>query len=1216
LAGSREAVLILDQLDAIRWTAAHGAAHWEACREVMDEALLLPRLKVVVACRTFDLRDDELIRGWLTSHKGQRVEVGDLPEEDVRRIVDQAGGQFGSLHPAQRLLLRSPICLSLWVELARDGQPPTSFTTAAELMRAFWRMRRRQLQTMGVVGTEVDAALGALVSRIDQDGSAHVPERLLDNHPKAKEALLSLNLVSVSEGQVTFTHQTFFEYLFATRLLDEIHSGREALVAWLRRTDQSLFRREQLRQLLVLLRDESHQSYLAALTGILSDTAIRFHLKHLVLRFLGDVPSPTPAEIGCVQNLFRDAAWRDNVVETVLWGRAPWFAALDDSGFMREMLASRGQQDRETAIQLMRRVAGSCGDRIATLLTAYEAEPDPWPRLITWVLFSDGSDDSGALYELRLRMIGRGAYRQPPMFPAKLLDVDPSRCVGWLEARLQREIASRSEQPASSDEHAEDAPLGDEEDWHLEDFLEEDVEFDLNIHQPDTLTRLAAAVPNVLWERLLPCLLRLSELTRRTSSDGAPGEFFPDAFWSTPLSRRRVTEPPDLVAAMGLAGALLAVDDFEFLRRQFRDLSAHQSRTVQQFLARLLLLSPGRAADFAIQWLCERPARFSLGGVGPDRWWYAQELIRTFAPECSSEVYARLEGAILEYHDALEYRDLLWEREEVASGSPALTDWYGLAQHALLAALPHERISLQGRAALAQWREKFGVEAERFIRRRVGGVRSGVLPLSPEQARRLTDEQWIEVIRAHPETLGVGHHCDVGENHFTTHDANHYAQVLGLLARWQQRRCAALALRLPTDSNPQYVLAILHALWNREPPDPRNPGDWDPATPDQVMRLVESIGYSEQTGIALAWCQTVRQWSEVEWPRAVLDALCRYATDHPDPGERARPVPSEGGTDLEASRLNCVRGAATEAIEAILFDRPGLYDFFLPTIERVVADPSPIVRVAAVGACLPVINHDREKAVNLFLRACDAEDAVLACRDVGEFLSYTLQGFRELLEPLVRRMTSSANPSVARLGAQWVTVGWLHERCMDDLLHECALSGSADQRRGVAEVAAQSVVEDRFVPGCIELLPLFFDDPDREVREAAATFLRHGGVLGNQATAALAADYVRTQAFRDDPTDLLEALRSHGGSLVPFADLVFAVCEAFAGPLAGGTRDMREGLAHDITLVPPLLLRLYEQAEQAGQKGFQTRCLDSWDNLLQARVGGVRELMRSLDRDG
>jgi hypothetical protein len=236
LSGQRDAVLLLDQLDALRWTSGHGAANWEACQEVIDEALLLGRLRVMVACRSFDLRDDELIRNWLARQDAQRIEVSDLPETEVARIVDAAGGQFDSMRPAQRRLLCSPICLRLWTELAKDGMPPTAFTTATELMRTFWQMRRRQLHVMAD-RTEVEAALVALVERMDRDGTTHVPDRVLDTYSAAKTALLSLNLISASEGRLTFAHQTFFDHLFVSHLLDEIGLGREDLCAWLKRTD-------------------------------------------------------------------------------------------------------------------------------------------------------------------------------------------------------------------------------------------------------------------------------------------------------------------------------------------------------------------------------------------------------------------------------------------------------------------------------------------------------------------------------------------------------------------------------------------------------------------------------------------------------------------------------------------------------------------------------------------------------------------------------------------------------------------------------------------------------------------------------------------------------------------------------------------------------------------------------------------------------------------
>jgi len=1198
LAGSRDAVLVLDQLDAIRWTAAHGVASWEACQEVIDEAMALLRLRVVVACRTFDLRDDALIRSWLARHQAMEIEVGDLPDPIVEQIITQAGGAFRSFAKAQQNLLRSTLCLSLWTELARDGQPPTYFTTAAELMRAFWWMRRSQLEAMGFSGAEIDTALGQLTTWMDRNGSVHAPERLLDNHPKAKDAFLSLNLISIGEARVTFAHQTFFEYLFASRLLDAINSGRETIAGWLKRHDQSLFRREQVRQLLWLQRDEAPQDYLATVSGILADPDIRFHLKHLILRFIGDVLRPTPSEADCVLGLFRDPVWRAHIVEATLWGKDAWFTTMDERGIFRELLTSGSEQDQMTALQLMHLVAGSCGDRVAALLAPYEAEPDPWPRRVTSVLlFSDGSDDSGVLYELRLRLIARGVAPQPPMFPAKLLERDPHRCVQWLEARLQNAVRDWTAQVTEKPED-----------------MEKERRFDLNIHEADTLYRLASAAPRAMWDRLLPCLLRLSELARHTSPDPVPGEFYPDSFWQHSTRRRRLLEPPDLVAALALAGAMLATDAPQFVVQQLSNLSGHGSRTVQQLLARVLTLCPGGVADLAINWLCDQPARFSLNDLGPGRWRYAQELIRQFASACSESVYARLEECVLAYHEPVEYRSLQNEQEAVEAGFSPLTDWYGLAQHALLPLLPQERLSPGARIVMIQWRGKFGFEAERFIRRRVGGSRSFVLPLSDQRARQMTDDEWLEIIRTHAQTLGIGHHIDLGEDYFTIHDANQYAQVLGLLARWQQRRCAELAMRLPPNANPQYVMAILHALWNREPPDPKKPGDWDPATSDQIVRLVEAIGYREERDLVLALCQVIHRWSDCNWPLPVLESLCRHATKHPDPGQGARPVPCADGTDLEASRLNCVRSVATEVIGAILVDHPELYNLFLPTMERIVGDPSPIVRVAAAGLCLPVLNHEPERAVELFLRVCETEDAVLACRAVSEFLSYALLRFPEKLEPLVRRMATSANGEAARLGAQWVTLDWLHRGGMDDLLHESALNGSANQRKGVAEVAAQSIADEQLLAGCVELLPLFFDDSDPQVREAVSAFLRQDRVLTKEQISKMAGAYVVSQAFRDDPADLLEALRRHDGSLVPFADVVFAVCHEFMGPLATGARDLREGLAYDVTLIPPLLLRLYEQAEQSGRRELQGRCLDSWDGLLRARLGGVRDLMAALDR--
>src|SRR5262249_33677184 len=136
------------------------------------------------------------------------------------------------------------------------------------------------------------------------------------------------------------------------------------------------------------------------------------------------------------------------------------------------------------------------------------------------------------------------------------------------------------------DAQAESDPQADEE--GPDDIPSPDCEFDLNIHRTDTLNRLAAAAPRAVWDRLIPHVCSLSEATRRGVS--APGEWFRDAFWARPLGRHRLVDPPDLVAALALAGAILALDDGTFLAEAVEELSASQSRTVQRLLGQVFLL--------------------------------------------------------------------------------------------------------------------------------------------------------------------------------------------------------------------------------------------------------------------------------------------------------------------------------------------------------------------------------------------------------------------------------------------------------------------------------------------------------------------------------------------------------------------------------------------------------------------------------------------------
>ncbi len=106
--------------------------------------------------------------------------------------------------------------------------------------------------------------------------------------------------------------------------------------------------------------------------------------------------------------------------------------------------------------------------------------------------------------------------------------------------------------------------------------------------------------------------------------------------------------------------------------------------------------------------------------------------------------------------------------------------------------------------------------------------------------------------------------------------------------------------------------------------------------------------------------------------------------------------------------------------------------------------------------------------------------------------------------------------------------------------------------------------------------------------------------------------FIESQAFRDDPTGILFTFEHFLGSLVPYADVVFCICEQFTGPLAELSRDASQNIAHDASKITSLLLRLYEQSKE-NNLDISDKCLDAWDILFENRIGHAREMTRAIE---
>ena len=138
------------------------------------------------------------------------------------------------------------------------------------------------------------------------------------------------------------------------------------------------------------------------------------------------------------------------------------------------------------------------------------------------------------------------------------------------------------------------------------------------------------------------------------------------------------------------------------------------------------------------------------------------------------------------------------------------------------------------------------------------------------------------------------------------------------------------------------------------------------------------------------------------------------------------------------------------------------------------------------------------------------------------------------------------------------------------------------------------------------------NDDDEEVRSASAQGFRDKQILTIPGGQELVLKYIKSKAYHDDPTPLFYILEEYAGSLLPYLKVILGICREFAGPLRDASRDVSTRTAADAYMIPPLLLRLYEQAESSGDIKAINQCLDAWDLLFENRVGLMGEISRRM----
>ena len=1177
---SRDAVLIIDQLDAVSTTSGRSAEFFEVVEDLLDEVQGLRnsvKIHIVVVCRKFDWENDHRLRGPLGKDCVE-VSVIDFSIDEVKTVLQDGGFRPELFETRQLELLCLPQNLSLFLDTNYDPGSRPTFFTQKDLFDRYWDEKRQAVKNrIGLPSDHWVDVIQVLCKTITESQQLSVLRESLDKFPvDYRNSMVSEGVLSFDQNRYSFGHEAFFDYCFARVFMGK----QESLTEFLKKSEQHLFRRAQVRQVLIYLHDADRKRYCEELRALLTDEKIRYHLKDLAVAVAVNMPNPEGTEWNVL------APWINAKLEetesgtsntdkfaSLVWDRfftsPPWFQIANKKGLVAEWLLSQKDALVDMGINYARFHQRHSGDQVADLLKPFVGRSGDWPQRFKSVMQSADLANSRRFFELFLELIDDGTlddsnnstfWYNLHSLEDERADWIPEALSHWLLRRLSiiREAVANIGLSAWSDL------------------------FNHSDSGSDYISKSATQVPDTFVQHVLPVVLKIVD-------EATYGKVLPkhDAVWPSSIINTGDILFSELCRnTLALAIEKLAESKSDRIVEILAELQSRETYTANFFLLRAFTAGAKHFADDAVSELCNKTWRFECGYSDSD-YWVAIQLIEAVTPLCSDKNRAKLEEVILDYTPD-------YERS---------SDGYkerGGACFALLSGIPVELRSDRAQARYAELERKFGKRD--FAPR---GIQGGLVgsPIEESAEKEMTDDQWLNAIKKYNSKREFPR-ADILKG-----GARELARSLQGRVQEEPERFARLSLKFPADTNPVYMAYTLRGLKETE------------ASSELKLKVCRKAykTYSESSDECAKEIADFLGSIKDPLPNDVVQMLNWLAIKHPDPEKEFGDKEVTGGRPYYGEAIlnhgiNTTRGRAAEAIRDLIRWDASYIDRFRTTIEKLVGDRSLSVRACAASVLLYITNHDWEFAFEQFSRLIEPQgdqtdsDCLLANPYVDHFIYQGLRDHFGRFRDVIERMLRSEISEISEAGARLASLAVLYQYSESEELVEEAIRGNASQRRGVAQVASANIGNTDCRSWAEQKLLLFFNDSDNEVcQEVARCFQRLEG-QSLESYEDLINKFCDSAACQENSFSLLHALDESSHRL---PGITYNVCKKFLDRFSDEARDIRTRRALDVTYVPKLVFRTYHQHQDDE---WAAQCLDLIDQMCLERIYGVGEGLDQYER--
>lgn len=1163
---TERAVIILDQLDVLRWTQSHSRSALTVCEEIINQAKCLNlerefKISIVFVCRTYDLVNDRNINSLfdkeITSQEWKKIEIDNLEEPLVKQII---GKKYDNLTDKLKILLSFPSNIFIWQHLDQTQDYDECHSTSNLVLNWIDQLGENYDKQKGIVDgrIRIEDILDTVSRYCNKSGENCIPLYLVSGFDATLKYLNSNGLLIRNDKKVSFTHQSILDCWLANSMIKSYYinpQGSKPLYIIGNKDKQTPQRRYQFQIFLQNLYEYEDSNFLDFGKLLLEEKEIRFSFKFVFFEVLNQLSNPSEEVASFIIEYCKNEKWRDYIIDDVISSKPQYFSIIREDGIVEEWLNS--SENKQTVFKLLSSICNKYGAEDVLFIRSHSfiCKTDDI-KFIECFPFSI-NQDSDDLFELRMEFYKKYPSKIDGYFNFKnVFKNNELRAIRYFACLLNKKIKIKSKNRNANN-------------FSGINLKEEDIE----IHKgKEVLSILLPQIPS-----------------RKDSNE----------YWSSWDAHYHRMNSLERVAIFLLKKAnQSAIKTRDIFLKYYKSYMGVDNYVYNELLLDALNRLPISDSDWIVSYLYKDFDKNIFDNTSSDETslFLGETLIKKYSKYCNNEIFRELEEKIIHYISP-KAKKIYKLRRKFHTFNP----FWGEFQYRLLNCLPKERCSEYSKKMLFSLRPKFENSLSFYANHST--CASGFV-LSSVTGKNLTSTNWIGIITNDKIKDNITHRWDENLGTFISSSKSSFASSFSTYVSKNPNDMISRVFITEKLIDDVFIDSLFDGIWISD--------CLETIATNRLEELIIKYYDRNNSNRSRSICNIIEKLKVVNWSKFIIDIIIDIAINNANPCENEVIITNDNDKEMQSCEMlrsnafNCTRGQASFTISSLLWVDNSYFEKFKGAIEHLIDDRNAAVRFSSLYSLFASYNIDKDWASRNLLSLIN-RDLRFAIFDDSRTLFNTLVNTKyhdEILEIIVKCYNSN-DEELVKIGSY----------CIADMF---VLNNEFNEQ--INNIEKMSEIQATYL---IEIFILYFDQEDNNklIKEILLEFIKskydladwYGELfIDNRIDLERDHDFIlkiMNSKFSEDAIyQFLLYFEENSFSFLSYEDIIIEMSKTLIDNYNIDSYKISDSLVK-------FVIGLYDEvSEKKGknEKRIANQCLDLWDSMFEKGIDIARQLNQEI----